>query len=325
MGGKSVHTVTLSGVCRLAELLGHLYVLIPVLDREKHYYVGADEVEKLLRHGAGWLAAHPERETIVQRYLLRKRSLTRVALDRLIAEEEGAESDDELTDTAATTEPGDGPAPGESPGDSLNEQRLNAVLAALKASGATRVLDLGCGEGNLLRKLLADHAFTEIVGMDVAHRQLERAAQRLRLERLPEKPRARLRLLQGSLVYRDARLAGFAAAAVVEVIEHLDPSRLAAFEQVLFAHARPGLIALTTPNADYNVRYGDLHVGAVRHHDHRFEWTRAEFRAWAEGVAARHGYGLRLLPVGPEDAEVGAATQLGIFTRGSTDDEHPDS
>jgi len=306
--------------------LSHLYVLIPVLDREKHYYVGAEEVEKLLRHGAGWLATHPARELIVQRYLLRKRSLTRAALDRLIAEESGvegeddAESDDDPAAVAVAETPpaepvNDAAAGGAAAGDSLNDQRLNAVLAALKASGAKRVLDLGCGEGNLLRKLLADRTFEEIVGMDVAHRQLERAAGRLRLERLPPKQRERIRLLHGSLVYRDARLAGFDAAAVVEVVEHLDPARLSAFEQALFGQARPGAIVLTTPNADYNVRYADLHAGAVRHHDHRFEWSRAEFQAWAAGVAARHGYTLQVLPVGPEDEAVGAPTQMGIFTR----------
>ncbi len=312
--------VTLTATRRLAELLGHLYVLIPVLDAEKHYYVGADEVEKLLRHGAGWLGAHPERELIVRRYLLRKRDLTRASLDRLLAEEGGAETEDEppaIESTSVSSESSSPNAPGEGRGGDehvpLNEQRLSAVLAALRASGAKRVLDLGCGEGRLLRALLDDHSFTRILGMDVSHRALERAAARLRLERLPERQRERIGLIQGSLLYRDARLKGFDAAAVVEVIEHLDPPRLAAFERAVFAHARPGTVVLTTPNAEYNVRYGELHAGEVRHEDHRFEWTRAQFREWAEGVAARHGYDVRLLPVGPEDAEVGAPTQMAVF------------
>ncbi len=328
-GASRYFTVTLGATCRLADLLGHLYVLIPVLDQEKHYYVGADEVEKLLRHGAGWLAAHPERELIVRRYLLRKRDLARAALDRLLAEEGEAESEEvalsdtdaiAAADSAAIPSSDDPPSPiamGEGRGGGgrtpLNEQRLNAVLAALRASGAKRVLDLGCGEGRLLKALLDDHSFGEIVGMDVSHRALEKAAGRVRLERLPERQRARIKLIQGSLVYRDARLAGFDAAAVVEVIEHLDPPRLAAFEQALFAHARPGTIVLTTPNAEYNVRYGELHAGAVRHEDHRFEWTRQQFREWAGGVAARHGYGVRFLPVGPDEPEAGSPTQMGVF------------
>jgi len=196
---------------------------------------------------------------------------------------------------------------------SLNEQRLGAVLAALKASGAMRILDLGCGEGKLLRLLLAEKQFTEIIGMDVSHRVLEIAQDRLHLDRLPEMQRKRLSLIQGSLTYRDARLAGFDAAAVVEVIEHLDPPRLRAFERVLFEFAQPKSIVITTPNAEYNVKFETLPAGKFRHKDHRFEWTREEFQTWANGVAERFGYQVQFLPVGPEDADVGAPTQMGIF------------
>jgi hypothetical protein len=201
-GESSYYSLTLSAVCRLDALLQHLYVLLPVLDREKHYYVGEAEVEKLLRHG-----------------------------------------------------------------------------------------------------------------VDVSPRALERAKSRLHYDELPPLRRERISLLQGSLVYRDARLAGYDAAAVVEVIEHLDPSRLGAFERALFGIARPATVVLTTPNRDYNVRYGDLSGGALRHADHRFEWTRAEFAGWAAGVAARNGYSVRFQPVGEEDADLGAPTQLGVFSR----------
>lgn len=197
----------------------------------------------------------------------------------------------------------------------LNELRLGAVVAVLKESGAKRVVDLGCGEGRLLRALLEDTRFEEVVGMDVSHRALEIAHDRLRLDRLPPRQRERVRLFQGSLNYRDARLAGFDVAAVVEVIEHLDPPRLAAFERVHFEFAHPERVVLTTPNAEYNVRWPSLPAGRFRHRDHRFEWTRAEFQEWGKGVAARFGYGVRFLPVGPEDAAVGAPTQMGVFTQ----------
>jgi 3' terminal RNA ribose 2'-O-methyltransferase Hen1 len=187
------------------------------------------------------------------------------------------------------------------------------VLAALKASGASRVIDLGCGEGRLLRLLLADRQFSEIVGMDVSHRVLDSAADRLRLDQLPERQRDRIRLIHGSLTYRDDRLAGFDAAAVIEVIEHLDPPRLAAFERVLFEHARPSTIVITTPNAEYNARWETLPAGHFRHRDHRFEWTRAEFEAWAAQIAARFHYSVRFEPIGPVDPEVGAPTQMAIF------------
>lgn len=306
-GESHYYTVTLASTCRLADLLGHLYVLVPVLDREKHYYVGEDEVEKLLRRGAGWLGTHPERELIVSRYLRNRRRLTELALARLL------ESGLEEGDPAAAEESCDsGEVERRVP---LNEQRLNAVIAVLKGAGVRRVLDLGCGEGRLLQRLLDDPTFAEIVGLDVSFRALEMAQDRLKLERLPERKRARITLLQGSLVYRDQRLAGYDAAAVVEVIEHFDPSRLPAFERTLFACARPQAVVLTTPNAEYNPRYGDLQAGSLRHKDHRFEWTRAQFQAWAGDVAERNGYGVRFLPVGAEDPALGAPTQMAVFTR----------
>jgi 3' terminal RNA ribose 2'-O-methyltransferase Hen1 len=301
-GASRIVSLTLRGTVRLADLLTHLYVLIPVLDAAKHYYFGADEIDKLLRRGAGWLAAHPEREFITGRYL-KRRPLVRAALERLVAEESPGDADDEAA-----------AQPIEEPRTSLHEQRLAAVVAQLRATGARSVLDLGCGEGRLLRLLLAERQFERILGMDVAYRTLETARERLRLGRLPPAQAQRLTLIQGSLLYRDARLSGYDAAAVVEVIEHLDPARLAAFERVLFECARPNVVVLTTPNAEYNVRFPTLAAGTFRHADHRFEWTRAEFRAWAERVAAAHGYQVAFAPVGPDDLEVGAPSQLATFS-----------
>jgi 3' terminal RNA ribose 2'-O-methyltransferase Hen1 len=305
-GQAPYFTVELERQCRLRDLLTHLYVLVPVLDDDKHYWVSADEVEKLLRHGEGWLRDHPERDLIASRYLKHQRRLTDAALARLTEEEPVPEDTDEAEGPAA--------APPEER-VRLNEQRLGAVLAVLCESGAKRVLDLGCGSGKLLRLLLAEKAFTEVVGLDVSHRSLEVARERLRLDRLPPKQQERVRLLHGSLTCRDRRLAGFDAAAVVEVIEHLDPPRLAAFERVLFEFARPAAVVLTTPNLEYNVKFEGLAAGAFRHRDHRFEWSRAEFAAWSGRAADRFGYAVRFLPVGPEDPAVGAPTQMAVFTR----------
>ncbi len=306
-GESPYYTVRLQGTVRLSELLGHLYVLTPVLDDEKHYYVGDEEVEKLLRHGAGWLSTHPERDEITRRYLKHQRELAREAIGRLVAAE--ARGEDEAQEEHAREEAGvERPM-------RLNEQRIGTVVAALRGSGARRVLDLGCGEGQLLRALLADPAFEEIVGVDVSHRTLERARERLHLDRLPPHQKGRLRLMHGSLTYRDSRLSGYDAAAVVEVVEHLDQGRLATFERVLFEFARPRVAVMTTPNSEYNVRFETLPAGKFRHKDHRFEWTRAEFQGWAGSVAERFGYGVRFVPVGPEDAEVGSPTQMGVFER----------
>jgi 3' terminal RNA ribose 2'-O-methyltransferase Hen1 len=291
----------------LADLLTHLYVLVPVFDNRKHYFVGEDEMEKLLAKGEGWLARHPEKDEITRRYLRFQPSLYRMALARLVQEEEPAEAEEDVRRPQEKVE-----EVLEKP-LSLNEQRLGAVVAALRACGAKRVLDLGCGAGSLLRELLKDRQFEEIVGMDVSIRSLEAARRRLKLDRLPTAQENRIKLIHGSLMYRDKRLEGFDAAAVVEVVEHLDPPRLSAFERVLFEFARPRTVVLTTPNREYNVIWETLPAGQFRHPDHRFEWTRQEFRDWAEAVAGRFGYEVRFLPVGPEHETVGPPTQMGIF------------
>ena len=300
-------TVELSHTITLHELLTHLYVLIPVLDNDKHYWIGDEEVQKLLRHGDPWLASHPEREQIVRRYLKNFKHLANDALARLI--EGNAEQVEESAEEHA------GEEEQVERKISLNEHRLNAVIDALRQAGAKRVLDLGCSHGNLLRRLLEEKQFEQIVGLDVSHRALEIAAERLRLDRLPERQRQRIQLLHGSLIYRDRRLEGFDAAALVEVIEHLDVPRLAAFERVLFEFARPQTVVVTTPNVEYNVRFETLPAGQFRHKDHRFEWTRRQFQDWAGNVARRFRYGVRFLAVGPEDPELGPATQMGVFNR----------
>jgi 3' terminal RNA ribose 2'-O-methyltransferase Hen1 len=304
-GASSYYTVELRGNVRLQDLLTHIYVLIPVLDNEKHYWVGDAEVEKLLRHGSGWLAAHPEKEEITNRYLKYRRDLAREALARLVDEES---PDPDLAVSVHNTEEEAIERP-----LSLNEQRISAVMAALKSCGAKRVVDLGCGEGKLLRALLEDRTIDEIVGVDVSHRALQIAQERLRLDRMPARQRERLRLIQGSLMYRDKRLAGYDAATVIEVIEHLDEPRLTAFERVLFEFAKPAAVVLTTPNVEYNALFETLPAGKLRHKDHRFEWTREQFKSWSEGIAKQYGYEVRFLPVGPEDAAAGAPTQMAVF------------
>jgi 3' terminal RNA ribose 2'-O-methyltransferase Hen1 len=308
-GESPYFSVSVRKMTTLAELLTHLYVLVPVFDSRKHYFVGEDEMEKLLARGAGWLAGHPEKDEIARRYLRFQPSLYRMALARLVEEEEPAEAEEE------GPRPQDRAEEGLEKPLSLNEQRLGAVVAALRASGARRVLDLGCGAGSLIQELLKDNQFDAIVGLDVSIRSLEAARRRLKLDRLPAAQAGRVQLMHGSLMYRDKRLEGFDAAAVVEVVEHLDRPRLSAFERVLFGFARPRTVVLTTPNREYNVVWETLPAGQFRHPDHRFEWTRQEFLGWASGVAARFGYSVRFVPVGPEHTALGPPTQMGVFER----------
>jgi 3' terminal RNA ribose 2'-O-methyltransferase Hen1 len=301
-GESPYFTVELKNTCRLCDLLSHLYVLVPVLDDEKHYWVAEDEVEKLVRHGEGWLATHPERERIAHRYLRHQKRLVRSALSQLTEDEPSLETETPAREEEIETK------------ISLNERRLGAVLTALKDSGAKRVADFGCGEGKLLRLLSDERQFTEILGMDVSPRALMIASERLKRGRGSEAAE-RVRLIQGSLMYRDERLHGYDAAAVVEVVEHLDPPRLAAFERVVFEFARPRLLVLTTPNVEYNVKFETLPLGKFRHHDHRFEWTRAQFQQWATAQAERFGYRVRFAGIGDEDAAVGTPTQMALFER----------
>jgi 3' terminal RNA ribose 2'-O-methyltransferase Hen1 len=315
-------SLVLEGEVRLADALRHLYVLLPVLDDAKHYWVSADEVDKLLRFGEGWLAGHPEQKLITSRYLSRRWSLTRQANERLelarLADADDIEVEelDNAVDAEAPEEAEERPAP-------LAVQRREAILAALREASAARVLDLGCGQGQLVAALLKEARFTEVVGVDVSARALDMAARRLRLDRMGERQSSRVTLFQSSLTYTDARLKDYDAAVLSEVIEHLDLPRLPALEYAVFGAARPGTVVVTTPNVEYNVRWETLPHGHSRHADHRFEWNRAQFADWAGQVARRFGYRARFVPVGPDDPEVGPPTQMAVFTRAAADAAAP--
>jgi 3' terminal RNA ribose 2'-O-methyltransferase Hen1 len=309
-GTSPYRRVTLRGTKTVHDAITHLYVLLPVLDGQKHYYIGDDEVEKLLRHGEGWLAAHPAKEQIVGRYLKRRRSLVQDAMQQLLASEEAAEVEaiEESRESAGEQEERIEQT------ISLHTQRLDTVAATLTRLGVKRIVDFGCGSGKLIARLLENPQFTEIVGVDVAHVELERASAKLKLEQMPPHRRDRVKLLQGSLVYKDSRLHGFDAIAMVEVIEHLDPPRIAFLERAVFGAAQPRHILVTTPNREYNTKFPGMAAGQLRHRDHRFEWTRAEFQAWASAAASAFGYTVAFEPLGPLDEQAGAPSQMAVFT-----------
>ncbi|TDD37002.1 3' terminal RNA ribose 2'-O-methyltransferase Hen1 [Actinomadura sp. KC06] len=317
-GDSRYVTLTLTGTLRLADALNQLYVLLPVLDDAKHYWMAPDEVDKLIRAGEGWLATHPDRGTITRRYLANRRGLVRTALGRLADAEDATEEaldPAQVEEEPPTAEDGEDQPPSKEQPVSLAERRLQSVVQALRDENARRVIDLGCGSGKLLSHLAKDDFFSEISGTDVSHRALSHAWRRLRWDQ-PRRANDRVKdVFQGALTYADERFRDYEAAVLMEVIEHIDPPRLGAVERVVFGHAKPRVVVVTTPNSEHNVRYEGLAPGAMRHPDHRFEWTRAEFREWAGRVAAVHGYRVRHVPVGDDDPEVGAPTQMGVFTR----------
>jgi len=302
-GESRYFTVVLRGCLTVQQLLSHLYILLPVCDNDKHYWVGQHEIEKLLEKGQPWLAAHPAKELITMRYLKHRTQLANQALEVLLQAEE-------LEGEIVAAEP-----LAAEPKVRAHDARLAAVRDELLRCGAVSVVDLGCGEGKLLRLLLAEKQFEKILGMDVSYRSIEIAKDKLKIERLKPKQQERIQLIQGSLTYRDRRIEGFDAAALVEVIEHLDEPRLAALETTVFEYSKPGTVVITTPNAEYNVLFERLGEGKMRHSDHRFEWTRAQFEEWGNRIAATFDYTVVYKPVGEVQAEVGALSQMGIFTK----------
>lgn len=302
-GQSKYFTLKLNGICKLKELLSHLYVLIPVLDNEKHYWVSQHEVEKLLQKGEGWLKGHPEREQIIKRYLKNISGLAKNALARLMDDEPTDTLDEEPVNEIDVAK------------EKLHDRRLKIVLEVLVSSGAKTVVDLGCGEGKLLKMLLKEKQFDKILGVDVSYRTLEKAVDRLGYDELPPKQKERISIMQGALTYRDKRLEGFDAAAIVEVIEHLDLNRLKSFERVVFEFAKPKTVVLTTPNREYNELFETMETGSMRHADHRFEWTRMEFETWAKNAADRNNYEVTFKLVGDLHERVGAPTQMAVFMR----------
>ena len=300
-GESKYVNLTIKGKQRLRDLLKHIYVLIPVFDKQKHYWVGKNEVEKLMSHAGEWLSNHEMKEFITSRYLKHLRPLVNIAYERLVSEDAGEMNEDPDNETGEENK-------------RLNTQRLDNVIAALKSCGASSVIDIGCGEGKLLRLLIKEHQFKQIAGTDVSHMALEQARERLQLDTASDSKQERITLFQSSLMYKDSRFKGYDAACIIEVIEHLDMSRLAAFERVLFEYAKPSVVILTTPNHEYNVKYKNLDNSSLRHTDHRFEWTRDDFQKWAGNVAEKNGYTVRFSEIGDPDETFGAPTLMGVFT-----------
>lgn len=298
---KLEHTITTK------DLLSHLYVLIPALDYNKHYFVSEDEVTKLLQKGEGWLNNHPEKDQIINRYLINLKSLSKQAINRLNEDEKYFGMDEQPLVKSEVQQQK----------ESLHNKRIRMVADKLLESGAKSVIDLGCGEGKLIRQLIKHQQFSRIAGMDISYNELLKAKERMHYDEMSPSQKERINLFQGSLTYKDAQLNGFEAAAIVEVIEHLDLKRLKAFERVVFEFARPQTIVLTTPNKEFNSVWDRMGEDEMRHDDHRFEWNRQEFKDWVSSISSKYNYTAEIFSVGDEIENVGSPSQMAIFTYGN--------
>jgi 3' terminal RNA ribose 2'-O-methyltransferase Hen1 len=301
-GESPYYTLTLKGHKPLVELLNHLYLLLPVLNAPRHEGLDLDKLEKLLQRAEIWLEGHPDYEWILRQYPQERPSPTRQALERLLPERpEQAELDAAEEDKLEAT-------------IGLKEQRLDKVLELLLQHQVQSVVDLGCGEGLMLKRLMDASRIPRLMGIDVSIRELERAERRLLPDWLSERQKLRLQLIQGSVLYRDARYREIDAALLLEVIEHLEPFQLERLTRTLFGEQKPPLVLVSTPNREYNPRF-DLPAHELRHRDHRFEWDRREFRQWAELSAQSYGYRVEIHSIGEADPQFGPPAQLALFSR----------
>ena len=299
--GKSPYvSLALAKKTTLSQLLKHLYVLLPVLDNDKHYWVARDEVEKLLAEGEGWLKHHPEKEMISRRYLKYRGALTRQALKNLHDGE--VESVEIITEKEVIVK------------RTHNKIRLQGMIDILRKLPVKSVLDLGCGEGRLLQLLMKEKYLYSVSGVDVSLTSLKYAAERLKMEFLPQMQKERLHLFQSSATHLDRRFSKQDLIFLVEVIEHMDEDRLPDLEASIWGEAAPQWLVVTTPNREYNCLF-DMKENELRHGDHRFEWTRKEFSDWASAVAVKYNYRVNYQGLGAEDPLYGAITQVAVFEK----------
>ncbi len=270
----------------LQSVLQHLYVLIPVFDNNKHYFVNNDEVEKLLSKGGDWIDVHPEKDFITSRYLNSK-FIDAKKLESLFSKEQNKMIEERKK-------------------NSLNSQRLSQVTDVIESLNIKSLVDLGCGEGKLIKELLNNTSVEKILGVDISINVLKKAARKLKYDTVKDK----IELVQSSAVYYDERFTEYEAICLIEVIEHIDEQKLYLLKENVFNLVKPKYVIITTPNVEYNTVY---ELDGYRHSDHRFEWSRSEFRLWCEEICNQYNYDVEYFSIGEEMETVGNSTQMGVF------------
>jgi 3' terminal RNA ribose 2'-O-methyltransferase Hen1 len=286
---SSARYLSIKGMKTLQEGLRHLFVLIPVIDNYKHYFIDEKEIEKLERYGEGWLEQHPLRDLIYRQALRFKEIYSLV---------ENSSKDEKKVEPVKKVR--------------LNELRYEKIVNAVSQMKPRSVVDFGSGEGKLSVQLGFVEGITEILAVEPSESASLKALERFNKVKNKEKfviPE----LLWGSLFYYDERLKDKDVIILCEVIEHIDETRLPKAMDTLLHDYQPGALIITTPNREYNELY-DMEEH-LRHNDHRFEWTRAEFRQWCTERNYSNDYELLFDGIGEEHPSHGFPTQMCIFKR----------
>jgi 3' terminal RNA ribose 2'-O-methyltransferase Hen1 len=298
-GESPYHAVKITARTKLKDLVSQLYLLLPVLDDDENYEVGDEKLVKLIERREGWLRTHPERDRIAKRYTKPENRWVEHTVARVVAADTDdlAADDDEADRRQKAAETPD-----------LEKLRTAAVMTALREASARRVADLACGTGTLMKALLPEPRFKQVIGIDASIRALDIARVRLAIEKLPPEGRERVGLHQGAPTYRDAKLAGLDAICLVDYLERIDRSKLPALERVVFEFAKPTTVVFTTANADHG-------TPRPAHSPHASEWTRTAFEEWATETASRFGYEVRFVAIGPKHEQQGSPSQMAVWTR----------
>lgn len=286
---SSARYISIKGMKTLQEGLRHLFVLIPVIDNYKHYFIDEKEIEKLERYGEGWLEQHPLRDLIYRQALRFKEIYSLV---------ENSSKDEKKIEPVKKVR--------------LNELRYEKIVNTVSEMKPRSVVDFGSGEGKLSVQLGFVEGITEILAVEPSESASLKALERFNKVKNKEKF-VNPELLWGSLFYYDERLKDKDVIILCEVIEHIDESRLPKAMDTLLHDYQPGALIITTPNRDYNELY-DMEEH-LRHNDHRFEWTRAEFRQWCTERNHGNDYELLFDGIGEEHASQGFPTQMCVFKR----------
>ncbi|TDL78499.1 3' terminal RNA ribose 2'-O-methyltransferase Hen1 [Peribacillus frigoritolerans] len=286
---SSARSICLKGMKTLQNGLRQLFVLIPVIDNYKHYYIDDKEIEKLERYGEGWLEDHPKRDYIYRQSLRFKEIFS------IVENKKTEEKKEEKIEKVR-----------------LNDLRYEKIIDFVNQMKPRSIVDFGSGEGKLSVRLGFADGVKEIMAVEPSQSATLKAIERFDKVKNKEKfvvPET----IWGSLFYYDERLKGKDVMILCEVIEHIDEFRLPKVLDTILHDYQPNALIITTPNREYNEIY-DME-DHFRHNDHRFEWTRAEFRHWCEERNHRKIYDLQFEGIGEEHDRHGFPTQMCVFVR----------